>query len=816
MLWLRRGLWTELKLPLLALLVAGIATTSVTCLSSSINASMRRAANASLGADLIISQPTPIPYDLPRQARRLGLSTTEVVSFPSVALAGSRMHLIAVRVVSAGYPLRGTVMIRTEGQTPQRARGPPRLGNIWATRSLLSSLGLRLGQSLTIGNCHFIISKLITSAPGTALDLANVAPLVFMNQSDLAATGLGGPESRATYQLLLSGTTATLSRFRRTVALPPSARYHDLANTMTRINSALSNIRSFLALSVLATVLIAEAALLQSIRHYTLKQEQTVRVLRALGATRGEPLRLFLIEFAGITLLAATMSALAGWGIAVGLSALTSRWFGLSLTLPPLASLSAAPFTVLVLGAGLWLPPLILLLSRAPGTSQRPAKLRRFRVPILWICAISATTLLVFWQGRSTGHLALGLLAGALTLSLILGVAGYVLLRLCSHLRVSVRPAWRYGLSQLSRRPGQSVTEFIAFGMTLAVILLLTGVYHNLISNWATNLSGQVPNHFLIGIQPAQKDPIQSLLARHHVGPPSFYPVIRARLTAINGVPVSTWQHHRHHNRHLIRREQNLSERAQLGPGNHLVGGRWWTPNDRGKRWVSVGSRWAKQVAVKIGDTLTFSVAGQTLQLTIVSLRHIDWKSFRPNFFLVTPPDTLSPYPFTWITSFYLRHHSSLPEDLVHHFPNLTVINVASIIHSVATLLRHATTGLALIFLFALAASVLVLLSALEAGRTQRSRELALLRVLGARRGDLTAALAAEFLVLGALSGAFAGLIASITAYLLAHWIFHLPTAFDSWLVVAGITLGLLAVAPVGLAATLRLTHLPPMSQLRP
>lgn len=815
LLWLRRGLWSELKLPLLALIVAATATTCVTGLSSSIDTAMNRAANASLGADLIVSLPTTVPQDLIHKAHRLGLSTTTVISFPSVALAGSRMHLIAVRVITNGYPLRGTVDIQGPGQTTQTAHGPPAAGTVWLTRSLLISLNLKLGQSISIGNSHFLITKLIKSAPGTALNLANVAPLVIMNRNDLSASGLGGPESRATYQLLLAGSGTALSRFRHTAPLPPSARYHDLANSLTRVNSALANISSFLTLAVLATVLIAEAALLQSVRYYTGRQQRTVSILRALGATRRVPLRLFLTEFAGISLLASMTSAIAGWAIAGGLSVLTSHWFGLSLSWPSLDSLSAAPLTVFVLGAGLWLPPLLMLLNRSPSSTRSRQKVPRFRTPLIWVCAICATSLLVLWQGKSSGHLALDLLGATLILSMILGVGGYFFLRLLSCLRVSIKPAWRYGLSQLSHHPGQSISEFIAFGITLTVMLLLTGVYQNLVSTWTTSLSGQVPNHFLIDIQPTQKAGVQRVLAHHQIIRAPFFPVVRARLTAINGAPVSAWHQRDHHNRHLIRREQNLSERSLLGVGNHLVSGRWWTLTDRGKPWVSVGSRWAKQVGVTIGDQLSFAVAGQTLRLKIVSIRHIDWKSFLPNFFLVTPPNTLSGYPFTWITSIHLPRHSSLPIDLVHRFPNLTVINVTAVIRSIARLLKHANTALALIFLFALAASVLVLLAALEAGRMQRSRELALLRVLGARHKDLATALATEFLVLGAASGASAGLIASVTSDFIGQWIFHLPAYFNFWLIPAGIALGLIALAPIGLLATLHITRRAPIRQLR-
>ena len=224
---------------------------------------------------------------------------------------------------------------------------------------------------------------------------------------------------------------------------------------------------------------------------------------------------------------------------------------------------------------------------------------------------------------------------------------------------------------------------------------------------------------------------------------------------------------------------------------------------------------WARHLHVAMGDTLTFNLAGRELTLKVASLRTVKWQSFEPNFFLVTPPGTLDGFPATWITAIHLGNDDAVALDLLKQFPNLTIVNVGVIIGAVEDLLRHAALALAAVFSLALVAAALVLLAALQAVRDERVRELALLRVMGARRRQLLIALTMEFTALGAVSGTTAGLIAAGTGYALGRWVLGLDAPFDAWLVLAGAVAGAAGIGLTGLAATRGLTHVSPARALR-
>lgn len=819
-LWFRRGLRRELRLPLAALALAAAAAGGIALFSARLEGTVVRAADSALGADLVVRAPAPLPDSLEQLAARLRLRHSESVGFPTVAVTGERLKLASARAVTAPYPLRGKLVLRRGAHEPaQPAAGIPPPGTVWASPGLAAALDQGVGGTLTLGGKTFRIGALIVRAPGAELDLASIAPLVVMNRADLAATGLAGAQSRIRYELLLAGAPALLARFRNAAKplLPPGAQVRDINDVSPGLRDPLDSTRNFLRLAVLATLLIAAAALVQCARHYAAVERRSAAVLKTLGAGRARVRALYAAEAAWLVAIAGSAGALVGWGIALGLAVLGARWFHLVLVPAPLATLWIAPATAAVLATGLWLAPVMGLPAARPVAALRGAA-PSGRIRFLEIAAgLAALAILLLWRGASELRITLWTLAATGALLLMLGGIAFALTRVVAAARPGIRPAWRYGAAQLARRRARSLAELTAFGLVITVVLLLTGVRHDLIASWRANLPRNAPDHFIINVQPAQREAVARFLAGRLGSQPTLYPMVRARLTAIDGVAASQWAKRLGNGRAhaLLEREQTLSMRARPGPGNRIVAGYWWQPADDGKALVSADSDWARRLHVGIGDRLQFDVAGRSLVTRIVSLRDVHWQSFQPNFFLVMPPGSLAGYPTMWITAIHMGSDTEAPVELLRRFPNLTVVDVGAIIGAITDLLRHATVALSAVFGLAFAAAVLVLLAALQAGRAQRARELALLRVLGARRRQLAAALAAEFGLLGAVAGTAAGLVAAGAGYALAHGVFGLAAPFDGWLVLFGALAGTLGIGGIGLAATLSLTRLPPQRALR-
>jgi putative ABC transport system permease protein len=486
--------------------------------------------------------------------------------------------------------------------------------------------------------------------------------------------------------------------------------------------------------------------------------------------------------------------------------------------LPPasLAPLPIALVTVLAMLIGFALPPLLQLKSTPPARVLRKSvsapPLRYGSSYVLALAALFA----ILWSLVRDAELVFSVLAGVLGVGAVLTLAGFGLVRLTGRLRGGVGIAWRYGLANVSRRGGDSVVQIVAFGLGLMMLLLLAVVRGDLLADWRRSLPSDVPNNFLINIRPEERQSLQQFLQAHGMGEPQMFPMVRARITAINSKSAETLKPAGDSGRGFLEREQNLTWSEGLMEDNQLIAGTWWTRADFGKPLVSISTEYQDALHLKLGDRITFDVAGEELTAEVASIRKIRWDSFRPNFFLVFPPGLLDGAAGTYMTSVYLTaaQRPSLA-DLVRQFPTVSVFDVDAILKQIRDIMDRASLAVQYVFLFTLAAGVVVLLAAVQSTRDERRYESAMLRTLGASRSTVLQGVAAEFSALGFLSGTLAAFGATGVGWVLARRLFSLQYTLDPWVWVMGLVCGTLLVGVSGTLATRRVVDTPPIHTLR-
>jgi putative ABC transport system permease protein len=290
-------------------------------------------------------------------------------------------------------------------------------------------------------------------------------------------------------------------------------------------------------------------------------------------------------------------------------------------------------------------------------------------------------------------------------------------------------------------------------------------------------------------VQPEQLEPLQAFFAAHRVPVPELYPMVRGRLIALNGRPVSEADYSEERAKRLVEREFNLSYMSELPGHNQIVAGRWFDPD---AKEISVEQGIAERLGWKLGDELTWSVGSERFSARVTSLRKLRWDSMKVNFFVVTPPPLLEGFPVSFVSAFRLGADAqSVVSELAARFPNVTVIDAAAAVRQAQDVIDQLVNAVQFVFLFALAAGLLVLYSALVATEDERRREAAVMRVYGASRAQVTGTQRAEFLAMGAIAGLLATLGAAAIGQVLARRVFELDLPPSAALWVAGPLAGL-------------------------
>src|SRR5712671_1158750 len=815
----------ELAVLLVSLAVAVAALTGVGFLVDRIGRAVQAQASEVLAADARVESPEPLAPQLEAEAHSLGLQSARLTTLISVVFRGDASQLANVRAVSAGYPLRGRLKTAAQafaaGEVTQEI---PAAGSCWPDSRLAASLGARPGDTLMVGARVLRVERILIARPDQGSSFVEFAPSLLFNEVDLAATQLVQPASRMQYVLLLAGSASALGRYDDwfTAHARPAERLARVADASPQIGDAAQRASRFLSLASLVAVLLCAVAVAMSARGYVARHLDVVALMKTLGATRRFVLGVTLLQMLLLSLLATMLGSVAGW--------LTQSWLlralaGLLRTdLPP-----ASGWPVLVgltvaiaMLAGFALPTL-LQLTRVPAlrvlrrdAGPPPARLWLSLTPA--VVAIAGVIYGTLGEWRFSAWFVVAL-AGAL---LCLALSGVLLVALAGRARGSASLALRHGLANLSRRRAAAVAQIVAFGLGVMLLLVLAILRRDLVNDWRTSLPQGAPNYFFVNIPTDQKDDFRSALLAAGARPERMLPMVRGRLIAINGEKINPHLPHatmpggkRPRQRgDLADREQNLTWAAELGDDNTIIAGRWWGAGDAGKPLVSLASEFQESLGLKLGDRLSFDVAGEQFNVSVASFRKVKWDSFRPNFFIMFPPGLLDGTAGSYMTSalFQPRSAGALAA-LVQRFPGVSIFNIGDLLAQVRSVIDKAVTAVQSVFIFTLFAGLTVLLAAIQASRDERRYETAILRVLGAGRAMLLRSSFAEFAVMGLLAGLLAACGAALGGYLLARQL-ELHYHFDGLMWCAGVLGTTLLVGASGWLATRPVLNHPPRTVL--
>lgn len=817
---LRRG-WAsgELRVLVLALAIAAAAAIAVGLFTDRVRLALEAGAGEQMGADAVITGRDPLPAPQLAALRAAGLTLVTVTSFPSVVarVDGEDTQLATIKGVEAGYPLRGRFRLAREPFGDTEAAPPlPGPDEVWVDPRLWQVLGLTLGSRLQVGNIELQVTRLIAEEPGRSGGFGDLAPGLIVNAARLPDTGLVGPGSRLEIKLQLGGTPAQLAQA-AALDLPPGFRYVTPENAQPQVRNSMDRARSFLNIAVLATILLAAAAVALSARQYSVRLRDEVALLKVLGARRAFIRRALLLQVLLLGVIGGGLGAVAGVAGQAVLAGLAAPVLKIALPPPGWLPLPAVLGLVLVMLAGFALPPVLASVEASPVRVFQRAADRGARGWPGGVAAVIAVALLLWLQAGSVKLAAL-VFGGALATAGVLALIAWLLVRGLGGIRARRGIAWRFGLGNIARRKGAAVAQIVALGIALLALLLVSVVRQDLLATWAGKLPATTPNQFLIGILPEQREPLLAFFEARGITGLDPQPMVRARLSGLRGAEVSAEDFEDPETRRWINREFNLSWTDRFGDDSEWIEGGPWGAEAAGKPWLAVDDYAVERLNLRLGDTLTLDLAGTPVTLEVRAVRKIRWDSFRPNFFLVTPPgvlDAQADAPLQWIASFYLpRDQRALLRELIRTFPNVTAIDLDAALNEVRGIVERIVGALEFIFLFTLLAGVVVMLAVIEGSRADRVRETAVLRTLGASRRVIRQGLIAEYAVLGGLAGAVAAVAAQGLAWGLAVGVLELPYGPRPLLWLVGTLAGALVVTTAGWFSLRKVLDTPPRTVL--
>jgi putative ABC transport system permease protein len=771
-------------------------------------------------ADIIIRSYDPIPPPLLQAIGRLvdqqRIERARVHEFYSVVRApdGKTSVLSRLKVVEPGYPFYGRVALKSGRPFRQVLAS----GACIVEQTLLDRTGLAVGDQLTVGYTTLTIQDVVTAEPDRPLDLFAFGPRVFIHSSDLEALGLMATGSRIRHVVLLKvmdplQVDAIAARLKQAVPFG-EARIDTYLTAGSMIKRFLDNFLFFLKLVGLFILILSGMGIQSTLTALFNEKQHTIAVMKTVGATGRFISMHFMLMVLVLGAFGTGVGILAGaaaqGGLAWMLGPLLPEGLGLTVSWTGVAEAVILGFVVVALFSFLPLYRLkemrpMAIFNRLPSAGTRR-----------WPYFLSGSLILVFFLALVVWHmrdLRFGFYFVGAVAVLILAAALLAQLALWTMKRLPVRHlVLRQAIRGLFRRGNATRAIMITLTVSLAVIFGDHLIERNLNATFVKSFPADAPNAFFVDIQPDQTEAFSAAVGR----PVQFYPIVRARITAVNGEAID-------HRREGSKRRDNLSRvfnltyREVLLDDESLIEGGTLFRSDWAEPQVSVMDTVVDMREMKIGDRIRFKIQGVPLTARISSVRARDNRSLSPFFYFVFPDAVLAKAPQTLFAALTVAPEliGSLQTSIVSRFPNISVIDMSQTIGILARLMARLSAILRVFSLFSILAGILILVSAVFATRAERIVESVYYKILGAGGRFVFTVFALENLLIGLLSSLLALAMAQAGAWWVCAIKFDIGYRPFLPISLAMVGLTVLLTVSVGLTASRSIMAKKPVTYLR-
>lgn len=698
-----------------------------------------------LTADTVFITANPVADDFYQLLESNALISTTQTRFATMAFSDNGMKLITVKSVDELYPLQGEMVLANDSESFERVKP----GELWLDERLFNQLDVTVGDSVTVGDADFTVSGRIVEEPGLSFNPFQQMPSAFIHNSDLDKTGAVQLGSRVRYSVFINGDLDVIENVKSQVELTPSERWRD-QNSASRTNEVFQRTEQYLSLTVAIVVIMAATTLVLTCQHYVATRRKTIAMLKSLGASKMWVTRWLLTQVAILMTTAAVMGVLLGIGLEyllriplVDLLPSPLPSYGIK---PALIALSTS-FLIAVPALGI---PLINLTNVSAVNVMQPTEQGQGSLARFALILVPIVPMLIAYRDNQLVWIVLG---GIIGLFLVLGGLSVLITRALTKMPLST--AFKLALSRINRSMTATGVQFGALALSLMLLSTMWLVRTDLLTDWQTTLPADAPNAFALNIAPYEKDAYLSVLDQNEIDRSEAYPIIRGRLQNINGQDAKE-KAKGEEGTDALRREINFTFADKIPAHNTFIDGEWSS-----ERGVSVESDVARDLGLELGDELSFVINSQQVTATVNSIRAVEWRDMKPNFYFIFTPDVLKEIPATYLVSFRVEdRNDEVLNALSRQHPTVSLMDIRTMGAKIQALLSQIVWSITLLAAIGVLSGLLLIFTLLRLSLGQRQEEIQLYRTLGASKKRVQQTIWAEYGLM-ALVASFIAIVGS-------------------------------------------------------
>ncbi len=805
---------TAIRLFCMAIAIACAVTFGITLLGDRLEQLFNNQAKEVLAADLVLQSTTKLSEEQLKIIDSTSLKKAQTLTFQTMANANDEFVLSGVKAVSDIYPLRGQLQVASKlFSSPVPVSHGPLSGEVWVEDRILNELHIKIGQSISIGEKNFKITRILIYEPDRGNSFYSFTPRIMMHLDDIVETKIIQPGSRVKYRYLFSGDSNDLRDLENIIS--PTLQLNQEFITIDQSNQTLATTleRAYRFLFITALIAVLLGAVGTALVSFQYSNEMTYQyaVLRCLGLQGRHMAAAIIIPVILFSVIAIVVGLILG-GLAhfLMLNSLKELIPDV-LPLPTIKPLILSVLTsVIVITSFAW-PFLNKLIHTSPKLLLMPIGAQKQPILFSSITMLIGVALLIFLNTKELLISIYILIILCFFITLTYLITRYIINRFVKQGRLANVVAKLTARMIYSDRRIVSL-QIIAIAITFFSLALITTMRDDMLDSWQTKVPENAPNIFAINLFEKDKDNFINELYKKNISHSPLYPIIRGRLSAVNNQPIREYaSKETDRSDESLSRDLALTWNHDLPKDNKIVEGIWHKANNTSEfNAVSVEQGLAKNLEINLEDVLQFTIETQKIEAIVTSIRSVEWESFTPNFYMIFNPGSLDGLPTTYIASMHLKKEQKiiLP-DLIKQYPNATFFDVNFLLTRIRGIAQQISYAVEIILYFSLFASLVIFISIEMILRHNRSYSTAILKALGAKVKFIQKIFRFQFITIGVIAGVIAYALNVVTGFVLSKYLIEGDYIFNFKTLVLCLIITPLLVLGLGFISIQRMNQIP-------
>ena len=240
----------------------------------------------------------------------------------------------------------------------------------------------------------------------------------------------------------------------------------------------------------------------------------------------------------------------------------------------------------------------------------------------------------------------------------------------------------KIGIKNLKAYSSLNSTTIMTMGLGTTVLFFLAILSSNISKELNTSIPKNAPHYFFLGIQENELNLFSEEIRK--IGDKAkqiIVPMISARIEAINNIKPKEIIDEENKSFWFINGERRISWSKDPPSNNPIIKGKWWASDQNDNLQLSLDHKVATDLKLKIGDSLTFNIYGNSVTGVITNFRKVDYKDLNINFAILFNPKYASKIPHELMSTIKFENDDSVNlSGLLKKLPTITYIRLTDYI----------------------------------------------------------------------------------------------------------------------------------------